>query len=346
MCDLENLPQTFTCIPISLIDQVWSMGEKEAFEDFIVVTLSSSQTLVMFYNEAMMNAYFTHYVAPVSMNFLGGKYPLWIRLYNNGSMGKTIDEIIDKYRIECADLSNKNIRMICDDDNLYRLSEINLSNNPLDGDGIAAEIHALVAMGVVIDLRQTPFENNDFSSAVILDRDYSEDGYLSLMSLARDLKDGGKVVFLDVDRTLIYSSKFQPVSDVDSFTVFGLRVHIRPYCIPLLKYISNRNTIVVWSAGTHNYVKKIIEHLFERACVSTENVHILSRNTPGLTSSKKDIEEYIAYYNSSIDRSLIRFIDDIPQKIRNLHKRQIYKIFPFNIHNSKDDIFLNMMGAM
>lgn len=172
-----------------------------------------------------------------------------------------------------------------------------------------------------------------------------------------------QIVILDLDNTLVHAVEPEEFKDVTygvykpDFEIhnkeenYKFLVFKRPYVDDFLKYLfKHTSKVIVWSAGTKDYVDLVVKKLFHRR----KPYLVLSRATFN-TAKTKNIDKFLNTFSgkkmigdkvvpsSSKSRVMkkqdIIFIDDIPEKIRNLHKSQIIHIPPYEYNNTCDTLF-------
>lgn len=71
------------------------------------------------------------------------------------------------------------------------------------------------------------------------------------------------VIVLDVDETLIHSSTSKRKKQEDSFQISGYQCIRRPHLDKFIEHCFDRfDHVVIWSAGTEDYVHEICEMIF------------------------------------------------------------------------------------
>lgn len=73
-----------------------------------------------------------------------------------------------------------------------------------------------------------------------------------------------KLIILDLDETLIFSSKTTLDRPAD-FSVGKLHTYIRPYAMDLIRFCFNHfNHVAVWTSATRSYADKVCQAVFQQ----------------------------------------------------------------------------------
>ena len=180
------------------------------------------------------------------------------------------------------------------------------------------------------------------------------------------------IIILDLDNTLVHSlhsvedkeqiNKIKESGYKQSFCKGGYHIYERPYLHDFLDYIYHLGAeVVVWSVGTQAYVEPIVHEIFKRYKKNkAKNIDayfpskIISRENYG-GKIEKDIKRLIGddeylfrttcpIKDGKIDEECflrqVLFIDDIPERIKNLPVDAIIKVDPFQAdENINDELF-------
>lgn len=148
-------------------------------------------------------------------------------------------------------------------------------------------------------------------------------------------------IILDLDHTLIHAvikndktkyfidnafnqDKFRIRLSNEEFVVYR-----RPYLDQFLEFcFSKYKYVIIWSAGTENYVNKILRIILSR---EQKPYKVITRDT--FDTKKKDIENILDDPNISVFR--LMFVDDSPRRIRNLDNAFIIRSVPYHISHER-----------
>lgn len=93
--------------------------------------------------------------------------------------------------------------------------------------------------------------------------------------------------------------------------------------------------VIVWSAGSEDYVNPTVEKLFKNQ--EKKPRYIISQETFGMI--EKDIENLIKS-DPKINQKQLWFMDDIPERILNLPEKHIITVPPFTVDKIDTDDYL------
>lgn len=145
-----------------------------------------------------------------------------------------------------------------------------------------------------------------------------------------------KLIILDLDETLIYSS-LEKLSSKEDFLVGDYFVYKRPNLDMFLKFIQNNFQLAVWSSSTSDYAEGIVKQLFLDQSILK---FIWAREK---CVSKLDIESREQYWVKDLkkvkklgfDLEKVLVIDDSPEKLQRNYGNHI-PVIPF-LGDPKDD---------
>ncbi len=157
-------------------------------------------------------------------------------------------------------------------------------------------------------------------------------------------------LILDLDNTLVHAltrdeKKSRKISrnadfilqlpETENENEESFHIYYRPYLMDFIHHACNTfDTIIVWSAGTEDYVKPTVRKIFQECRKRVK--YIISQNT--FDSITKNINNLIKE-DKSISKSNIYFMDDIPERIKGLEPWQIITVPPYYAENINDDYF-------
>ena len=141
-----------------------------------------------------------------------------------------------------------------------------------------------------------------------------------------------KIIILDLDHTLIHAKRINIDTVLGDFNICNNThtVYKRPHVDDFITWcFNNFDGVIVWSAGSRDYVEDIVRKLFKYA---KPNI-ILARENCSTHKYYKDVLtlKNIRFkdWNINLNNSKIFFVDDIPQRIKNLNQKCIIPIKPY-----------------
>lgn len=155
-------------------------------------------------------------------------------------------------------------------------------------------------------------------------------------------------IILDLDHTLIHAvpssqaypsnlafSRIQSFSDdsqdhTEIWRTPNYLVYVRPYCQSFLNYCFSRyKKVILWSMGSRPYVERILKEMLQHYGVTFHEVYTRNEFPDSKNLSMIDV---------NTNRTL--FLDDLPERIRNLSDQNIIEAPPFYSHNIDTDTYL------
>ena len=144
-----------------------------------------------------------------------------------------------------------------------------------------------------------------------------------------------KIIILDIDQTLIQSKRINSKTkfgELGDFNICnnGYTIYKRPYVDNFIEWcFNNFDGVIVWSAGTKDYVYDIVRHLFKSTYKPTM---VLTKDSCTTDEYHKDVsilDIKLKDFGINLDTSEIYFVDDIPCRIKNLKPQNIIPIKPY-----------------
>ena len=158
-----------------------------------------------------------------------------------------------------------------------------------------------------------------------------------------------KVLILDLDHTLIHS--VDPKEDIFDKPAFALHlseksiynIYKRPFLEEFLNFCFEKfDRIIIWSAGTLDYVEGILTHCRLPVLEQEKLFRLITRDT--YNKHSKDLSHILTH--PELKDSWIFFVDDKLDRVKGVtEKCQLVKAEPFYYYDYAGDTYLSFLQS-